>query len=157
MGAALDRAKQIKVAAYFGFFQFAMILAGYLAGRTVTNLIDSIDHWVAFALLALIGVRMIKKSLEKKRDTVDISRGKMLLGLSVATSIDSLAAGLTFAFVEVAILGASILVGLTAFTATVIGFMLGRRLGHVFGKRAELIGGLVLIGIGVKVLIQGLS
>ncbi len=158
MGAALTRAKQIKVAAYFGFFQFAMILGGYRAGRTVVSLIESFDHWVAFGLLAFIGVRMIKESFEKEEEgeVVDISRGKTLLGLSVATSIDSLAAGLTFAFVEVAILGPSILVGLTAFTATMIGFMLGRRLGDAFGKRTELIGGLVLIGIGVRVLIEGL-
>lgn len=159
MGAALNRAKQIKVAAYFGFFQFAMILGGYLVGRTVVSLIESFDHWVAFALLAFIGVRMIKESFEKEEgcEVFDISSGKTLLGLSVATSIDSLAAGLTFAFVAVAILPASILVGLTAFTATLIGFLLGRRLGDVFGKRAELAGGLVLIGIGVKVLIEGLT
>jgi putative Mn2+ efflux pump MntP len=157
MGSALTRAKQLKVAAYFGFFQFAMILGGYLAGRTVVSLIESFDHWVAFGLLAFIGVGMIKESFEKEEECpVDISQGKTLIGLSVATSIDSLAAGLTFAFVAVAILPASILVGLTAFTATLIGFGLGRRLGDAFGKRAELVGGLVLIGIGVRVLIEGL-
>jgi putative Mn2+ efflux pump MntP len=159
MGAALDRARALKVAAYFGLFQAGMILAGYFAGKTVVNLIESFDHWVAFFLLAFIGGRMIRESFEKEEEleVVDISQGKALLGLSVATSIDSLAAGLTFAFVEVAILSASILVGLTAFAVTLIGFGLGRRVGDVIGKRAELVGGLVLIGIGAKVLFDGLT
>ena len=159
MGSALDRAKALKVAAYFGFFQFVMILAGFLAGKTVVELIENFDHWVAFGLLAFIGVRMIKESFEKEAEceVVDISRGKTLLGLSVATSIDSLAAGLTFAFVDAAIIGASLVVGITAFTVTLIGFWLGRRVGDIVGKRAELIGGLVLIGIGVRVLIEGLT
>jgi putative Mn2+ efflux pump MntP len=159
MGAALDRARALKVAAYFGLFQAGMILAGYLAGKTVVNLIEDVDHWVAFLLLAFIGARMIRESFgkEKECEAVDISRGKTLLGLSVATSIDALAVGLTFAFIQVAILPASILVGLTAFAVTLIGFGLGRRVGDVIGKRAELIGGLVLIGIGAKVLFDGLT
>ena len=123
------------------------------------NLIQNFDHWLAFGLLALIGGHMINESFEKqeKCEVIDISKGKTLVGLSVATSIDALAAGLTFALVEVAILPASLLVGITAFVVTLFGVWLGRRVGDIVGKRAELIGGLVLIGIGVKVLIQGLT
>jgi putative Mn2+ efflux pump MntP len=159
MGAALDRAKALKVAAYFGLFQTGMILAGWLAGTAVVDLIESFDHWVAFGLLAYIGGHMIKESFENEEECelLDISRGKTLLGLSVATSIDSLAAGLALSIEEVAILPASLLVGVTAFTVTLIGVWAGRRVGDFIGKRAELIGGLVLIAIGVKVLIEGLS
>lgn len=158
MGSALDRTKAFKVAASFGAFQAGMILAGFLAGNTVVELIESFDHWLAFGLLAFIGVRMIKESFEKEAEceVVDISRGKALLSLSVATSIDSLAAGLTFAFVETGILGPAALVGATAFTVTLIGIGIGRRVGDIAGKRAELFGGLVLIGIGVKVLLEGI-
>lgn len=158
MGTSLDRARQFKVAAYFGFFQFAMLLVGFLAGSTVVSLIESFDHWVAFFLLAFIGARMIKESFEKgKEETLDISRGKALLGLSVATSIDSLAVGLTFAFIQVSIIPAAALVGITALLATLAGFAVGRRLGNVIGKRAELVGGLVLVGIGLNILVQGFS
>ncbi|PPD58797.1 manganese efflux pump MntP family protein [Dehalogenimonas etheniformans] len=159
MGAALNRAKTIKVAAFFGLFQFGMILAGFLAGSTLTDIIQSFDHWIAFALLALIGGHMIKESFEKEEEceVVDISKGRTLVGLSVATSIDSLAAGLTFALIDVSIVPASVLVGITAFTVTLLGVWLGRRVGDIVGKRAELAGGLVLIGIGLKVLLDGLT
>ncbi|MEN8614974.1 manganese efflux pump MntP family protein [Dehalogenimonas sp. THU2] len=159
MGAALDRGRQLKVAGYFGFFQFAMLLGGFLAGSTVVGLIESFDHWVGFFLLLFIGVRMIRESFEKEKEgeAVDISKGKTLLGLSVATSIDSLAVGMTFAFIQVAIVPAAVLVGATSFVVAMAGFALGARLGDIIGKRAELVGGLVLIGIGVKVLVEGLG
>jgi putative Mn2+ efflux pump MntP len=159
MGTALNRRKALKVAAYFGFFQFSMILAGFLAGITVVNLIQGFDHWLAFGLLAFIGGHMLKESFEKveKCEANDISKGRTLIGISVATSIDALAAGLTFALIEVAILPASLLVGVTTFVVTLFGVWLGRRVGGIVGKRAELIGGLVLIGIGIKVLFEGLT
>jgi manganese efflux pump family protein len=159
MGTVLDRTKALKVAIFFGMFQFGMILAGYLAGNTLVNLIQSFDHWIAFGLLVLIGGHMIKESFEKEEECeiIDISKTRTLIGLSVATSIDALAAGLTFALIEVAILPASLLVGITAFMVTLVGVWLGRRVGDIVGKRAELIGGLILIGIGIKILIEGLS
>lgn len=160
MGSVLDRAKQLKVAASFGFFQFGMLLVGFLAGSTIVESIESLDHWVGFILLAFVGARMIKESFEKKEQTesaVDISRGKALLALSVATSIDALAVGLTFAFVQVAIVPAGVLVGLVSFGLSFVGFAVGRRLGAMIGKRAELFGGLVLIGIGIKILVEGLT
>jgi manganese efflux pump family protein len=159
MGGALDRAKAMKIAAYFGFFQFGMILVGFLAGITLVNFIQDFDHWIAFGLLALIGGHVIKESFEKEEEceVIDISKGRTLVGLSIATSIDSLAAGLAFALIDVAILPASLLVGITAFVVTLVGVWLGRRVGDIVGKRAEMIGGLILIGIGIKILIEGLS
>jgi putative Mn2+ efflux pump MntP len=160
MGAALDRARRLKVAASFGFFQFGMLLVGFLAGSTIVGVIESFDHWLGFILLVFIGARMLKESFEKESETgrvVDISQGKALVALSVATSIDSLAVGLTFAFVQVAIIPAAVLVGLVSFGVSLLGFAVGRRLGEMIGKRAELFGGLVLIGIGIKILVEGLS
>jgi putative Mn2+ efflux pump MntP len=159
MGAALDRAKAMKIAAYFGFFQFGMILVGFMAGTTLVNFIQNFDHWIAFGLLAFIGGHMIKESFEKEQEceVIDISKGRTLLGLSIATSIDSLAAGLAFGLIDVAILPVSLLVGITAFLVTLVGVWLGRRVGDIVGKRAELIGGLLLIGIGIKILIEGSS
>ena len=160
MGDALDRAKRIKVAVNFGFFQFAMLVVGFLAGSTVVGLIDNFDHWIAFFLLTFIGARMIKEYFEKENgaeEVLDISRGKALLGLSVATSIDALAVGITFAFVQVSVIPAAVLVGVVSFMVSMLGFSIGRRLGHIIGKRAELIGGLVLIAIGVKTLVEGIN
>jgi manganese efflux pump family protein len=159
MGTTLDRSKAVKVAMFFGMFQFGMILAGYLAGNSFVDLIQNFDHWIAFGLLALIGGHMIKESFENEEEceAIDISKTKTLIGLSVATSIDSLAAGLTFALIEVAILPASLLVGITAFMVSLVGVWLGRRVGDIVGKRAELFGGLILIGIGIRILIEGLS
>lgn len=160
MGSALDHSKRIKVAGYFGFFQFAMLIAGFAVGSSVVGLIESFDHWVAFILLVFIGARMIKESFEtgnSNREAFDISQVKTLLGLSVATSIDALAVGLTFAFVKVAIIPAALFVGIVCFCVSLAGFLIGKRLGNLIGKRAELLGGLVLIGIGVKTLFEGLN
>lgn len=159
MGDLLDRGRRLKVAGFFGLFQFGMLLAGFLAGSTIVEVIESFDHWVGFILLAFVGARMLKESFEKNGDddtVTDISRGKTLVALSVATSIDSLAVGLTFAFVDVAILPAAVLVGGVSFVLSLAGFAVGRRLGKMIGRKAELVGGLVLIGIGVKVLVEGL-
>ncbi|ADJ26294.1 protein of unknown function DUF204 [Dehalogenimonas lykanthroporepellens BL-DC-9] len=146
MGELLDRRRRLKIAFFFGLFQFGMLLAGFLAGSTIVEIIDSFAHWVGFILLAFVGARMLKESFEKNDDdepATDISRGKTLVALSVATSIDSLAVGLTFAFVDVAIVPAAALVGGVSFALSLVGFAVGRRL--------------VLIGIGIKVLIEGLT
>ena len=140
----------------FGLFQALMPVLGWLAGRTVVNLVAQYDHWVAFALLAFVGGRMIWESFhpeEGRREDADITRGLLLLTLSVATSIDALAVGLTFAFLEVNIILASSTIGGITFVATTIGFLLGRRAGKLVGKRAEAIGGVVLIGIGLRILL----
>ena len=145
-----------RVSLSFGIFQDLMPVLGWFAGRTVVELIAGYDHWVAFILLALIGGRMIWESFrsrDKHTERTDITKGILLLTLSVATSIDALAVGLTFAFLEVNIVMAVSTIGLVAFVATAIGFLLGRKASGLIGKRAEAIGGVVLIAIGLRILL----
>ena len=140
----------------FGLFQALMPVLGWLAGRTIVEIIADYDHWVAFVLLAIIGSRMIWESFrskDKPSESTDITKGLLLLVLSVATSIDALAVGLTFAFLEVNIVMAVSTIGLVAFVATTIGFLLGRKASGLIGKRAEAIGGVVLIAIGLRILL----
>jgi manganese efflux pump family protein len=153
------RSGMFRTAAAFGIFQALMPLLGWLAGRTIVDLISSYDHWVAFGLLAFVGGKMIWESFHEENESAenrDITRGLTLLTLSVATSIDALAVGLSFAFIQVNILVAAGTIGLIAFLITGFGFLVGTKVSGVFGKRAELVGGLVLIGIGTKILIEHL-
>lgn len=120
------------------------------------DLIADYDHWVAFILLLVVGSRMIWESFrsrEGQSKKVDVTRGLILLTLSVATSIDALAVGLSFAFLEVNIVLASSSIGVVAFVVTAIGFFLGRKTGKLIGRRAEAIGGIFLIGIGLRILL----
>lgn len=141
----------------FGIFQGLMPVLGWLAGRTVVALIADYDHWVAFILLALVGSRMIWESFHSRDGSsknTDMTKGFLLLTLSVATSIDALAVGLTFAFMKMNIMVASLTIGVVTAVVTAIGFLLGRKAGHLMGRRAEAIGGIVLIGIGIRILVQ---
>ena len=143
----------------FGLFQALMPVLGWLAGRTVVDLVAQYDHWVAFVLLALVGGRMIWESFrsgDSRRENTDITKGWLLLTLSVATSVDALAVGLSFAFMEISIAVASSTIAVVAFVATAIGFLLGRRAGKLVGRRAEAVGGLILIGIGLRILLSHL-
>jgi manganese efflux pump family protein len=148
-----------RLAFSFGLFQFMMPVIGYFAGRTVSNYVQGYDHWIAFGLLTLIGVKMLweARMVSEPEDRGDPTRGLLLLILSVATSIDALAAGLSMAFIEVSIWTPSIVIGLVAATFTAAGMYLGGHVGQRFGKLAEIVGGLVLIGIGVRILIAHLA
>ena len=134
-----------------------MPVLGWLAGRTIVDYIADYDHWLAFGLLLFVGGRMLWESFRDKdgqRKDTDITRGLMLLILSVATSIDALAVGLTLAFMKTSIVIASSTIGGVSFLVTALAFLLGRKVGSLVGKRAEIIGGVVLIGIGVKILLE---
>ena len=147
----------LRVSLSFGAFQAFMPVLGWSAGRTVVEFISDYDHWVAFALLAFVGSRMIWESFHDKdsrRENSDITRGFLLLTLSVATSIDALAVGLSFAFLEINIILAGSTIGTVALIVTVIGFMIGKKAGGLIGKRAEIIGGVILIGIGLKIILE---
>lgn len=149
--------QMLRTSLAFGLSQALMPVFGWLAGRTVVDLIAAYDHWVAFTLLGAVGGRMIWESFRTSHsysDNMDITRGLTLFALSVATSIDALAVGLSFAFVEVNIVLASLIIGLVAFVATTIGFLIGRRSGRLVGRRAETIGGMVLIAIGLRILVS---
>jgi len=140
----------------FGIFQALMPALGWLAGRTIVDFIAGFDHWIAFILLAGIGGKMLWKSFrpndpEEKKN--DVTRGLPLLILSVATSIDALAVGLSFAFMKVNIALASATIGVIAFIITAVGFLIGKKTGKLIGKRAEIVGGAVLIAIGLRILL----
>ena len=145
----------LRTAATFGAFQAVMPALGWLAGRTVVNLIADYDHWVAFGLLALVGGRMIWESFHhgEGRKQIDISRGIILVTLAFATSIDALAVGLTLAFLEANIVMACIVIGVIAFGVTVAGFTLGNKVKTRLGKYAEAVGGVILIAIGLRILL----
>ena len=146
-----------RVALFFGGFQALMPVLGWLAGRTIVGYIADYDHWLAFILLAIVGGRMIWESFHDKdvhRKKIDITRVFTLLILSVATSIDALAVGLTFAFLKTSIVIASSTIGVVAFIVTTVAFLIGRKVSGLVGKRAEIIGGAILIGIGIKILLE---
>lgn len=143
---------------HFGLFQGGMTLLGYLAGNTIAPLIESVDHWIAMALLAFVGIRMIREGVNPNAETYcnDPSKGGMLIMLAVATSIDALAVGLSFAFLQVKIVPASLIIGITSTVLSILGLTIGHGLGTAFGKRMEIIGGLILNGIGLNIIISHL-
>ena len=145
----------LRVGVAFGVFQAVMPLLGWVVGQTVLQLIAGYDHWVAFALLLFVGGRMIWEFIERKSvsEAADISRWITLLTLSVATSIDALAVGLSFALLKLNILICAAIIGVVAFSVTVMGCWLGRRASVIIGRWALLAGGIILIGIGARILI----
>jgi len=153
-----SRLPMFRLALAFGLFQAGMPVLGWLAGRTVVSLIAAYDHWVAFALLVLIGSRMVWEFFhdEAQEKRTDITRGAMLLGLAVATSVDALAMGLVFAFTGVSLLLACPIIGVIAFSMTITGYMLGKKAGAYLGKYAEFAGGIILIAIGLRILLSHL-
>jgi putative Mn2+ efflux pump MntP len=153
------RGQTMRLAFHFGLFQFLMPVVGWLAGRTVEVHIREVDHWVAFGLLAFVGGKMLWEARRGEADVRpgDPTRGWMLLVLSIATSIDALAVGLSMAFLQVSIWLPSVVIGLVAFAFTVVGLLLGSRVGRMLGRWPEVVGGLVLLGIGAKILAEHLA
>jgi len=158
-GRKLTYGPVLRLSGAFGIFQFFMPLLGWLAGMTIADLIADFDHWIAFCLLCFVGGKMIWESFhgDGQNSGADPTTGLTLLMLAVATSIDALAVGLSFAFLKQQIFYASIVIGLVAVIMTMFGMVFGKNLGKLFGKRAEMIGGLVLIGIGLKILFDHLG
>lgn len=146
------------VGMYFGGFQALMPLIGYIVGRQFESLITSIDHWIAFVLLAVIGGNMAREALSGDEDeTPDSSFDfKTMLPLAVATSIDALAVGVTFAFLNVSIIPAVLLIGATTFAISAGGLQVGNVFGTRYKSKAELVGGIILICLGGKILIEHL-
>lgn len=142
---------------YFGGFQMLMPLIGYLMGVRFQALIASVDHWIAFVLLSVIGVNMIREA-RGEEENLDGSFGfRAMLPLAVATSIDALAVGVTFAFLQVRILPAVSFIGLTTFVLSAIGVWIGARFGGRFQSKAEIAGGTILIVMGIKILLDHLG
>ena len=148
-----------KMAFAFGGFQAIMPVVGWLAGLTLREFIRDYDHWVAFILLAFVGGKMIYESFRIKRvqQQADTLSAAMLLVLALATSIDALAVGITFSFLLASSLAiAIIIIGLITFVLSYAGFYIGKSFGHFFETGIEAVGGLILIGIGVKILLEHL-
>lgn len=143
---------------WFGGFQALMPLLGYLLGEAFSQFIDPFDHWIAFILLALIGANMIKEAFEKDCcDATDASFApRVMLVMAIATSIDALAVGITFSVLEVNILLAVALIGLITFVLSALGVKIGSIFGTRYRFAAELCGGILLILLGAKILVEGL-
>jgi putative Mn2+ efflux pump MntP len=148
-----------RLAFHFGLFQFLMPVLGWLAGRTLAGYLRDYDHWVAFGLLAGVGGKMIWESFapERPADASDPTRGWTLVVLSIATSLDALAVGITMAFLQVSIWGPSVVIGAVCAAITTIGILGGSRIGPRLGRWPEVAGGLVLLGIGARILILHLA
>lgn len=157
-GAALVRGKlrqAVRIAAFFGLFQALMPALGWLVCKSFRETVASVDHWIAFGLLSVIGAKMIWESwqFDDEDETSRVEHTTIrLLALSIATSIDALAVGGSYAFLGVSIAQPIVIIGAVTFGACFAGVLLGARVGHWFEGRIELVGGLVLIGIGAKIL-----
>lgn len=148
----------LKIAIFFGSFQAVMPVVGWLAGLSLRDFISDVDHWIAFGLLSFVGCKMIYEAIrteagEKEIDPLNLY---VLLMLSVATSIDALAIGVSFAFLKISIVTPVIVIGIVTFLLSYLGTFVGNRLGHFFEKKIEIVGGLILIGIGMKILVEHL-
>ena len=148
----------IIIAIYFGLFQAIMPVFGYLLGSSFSVIVQKLDHWIAFILLAIIGGNMIKESkddeAEKRNDKVDF---KTMIILAIATSIDALAVGVTFAFFKVNIILSISIIGLITFILSFVGVIIGNKFGDKFQNKAEFTGGIILIFIGLKILLEHLG
>jgi len=148
----------LRIALFFGGFQAFMPIIGWLAGLSLLDFISGVDHWVAFGLLAFIGCKMIYESVKMKsgREESNPLSLYVLLVLSVATSIDALAVGLSFAFLQISIATPVIVIGTVTFLLSLLGVFAGNRFGHFFENKIEIVGGFILIGIGIKILMEHL-
>ncbi len=156
-GRCRDGRAAFRLAFHFGLFQFAMPVIGWLGGSLVADAISAWDHWAAFGLLAFVGGRMIHGSRDPVDKTaVDPSRGWSLVMLSIATSIDALAVGISLAMLEVSIWYASGVIGLVAALLSLVGVRLGSQVPARLGKRMELVGGILLMLIGVRILLDAI-
>lgn len=145
----------LTMALFFGTFQMFMPIVGWLAGLSLEEFIMGVDHWIALAMLTLIGSKMIYDSTKKEAKKIENRLNIItLLTLSVATSIDALAVGLSFAFLQIYITTPIIIIGIVTFILSLMGFFFGNTAGNLLGNRIKIVGGLILIGIGIKILIE---
>ena len=150
--------KGIIIATYFGLFQGLMPAIGFLLGSSFATLVEKVDHWIAFALLGIIGINMIRESRDKEEEKRNDDVGfKTMILLAIATSIDALAIGVTFAFLKVNLFLAISLIAIITFVISLGGVLIGNKFGDKLQNKAELIGGVVLIIIGLKILLEHLG
>ena len=153
----MDWKKACIIGLYFGGFQAIMPVIGYFLGSTFESFITNFDHWVAFILLAIIGGNMIKETFNTECDTIsDDVNFKTMIILAIATSIDALAVGITFAFLKVDIIPAVSIIGIITFAISIIGVKIGNVFGDKYKQKAEVTGGIILILLGIKILLEHL-
>ncbi|MCC6147632.1 MAG: manganese efflux pump [Anaerolineaceae bacterium] len=152
------RRARIRLAFHFGVFQMGMAILGWAAGSTISGSLQRFDHWIAFCLLAYVGVMMIRSGSNSNGSSycTDPCSGRLMMVLCVATSIDALAVGLSMAMINAPIVAPSITIGVITFALSLLGLSAGSRLGQKFGKRMEVFGGLLLNGIGLQILLTHL-
>jgi putative Mn2+ efflux pump MntP len=157
-GYAEGRRAVFRLYFHFGLFQFFMTVLGWLLGQGFVDYIHAVDHWVAFGLLAFVGLKMIRSGIKPpgRADTADPSRGMTMVMLSVATSIDALAVGLSLALLHVNIWYSAIIIGVVTGVLSFLAIRIGRRIGTALGQRMEILGGVILIAIGLKILLSSL-
>lgn len=155
----IDIKKVIIIGLYFGVFQGLMPAIGYLLGVNFSAIVESVDHWIAFILLGFIGGKMIKEALSKDEGSIDDSVNfKTMVVLALATSIDALAVGITFAFLKTSYVGLSfLLIGGITFVLSALGVLIGNKFGSKYEKKAEFVGGVILIFLGLKILLEHLG
>jgi len=147
----------LKVAVFFGMFQAIMPFIGWLIGEAMKGFVSSIGYWIAFILLGIIGLKMIHEALSSKDDKKEILNTKILLMLSIATSIDALIVGITLGLFKIPFLISVITIGIVTFILSFLGFIFGKQIGRLFGKKVEILAGVILIIIGLKILIEHLT
>ncbi|WJI08627.1 manganese efflux pump [Methanobacterium sp. CWC-01] len=147
----------LTIALFFGGFQALMPVLGWASGRELASFMSQWAPWVAFILLGLVGVKMIYESFRHpEEDACEILSLRELLFLSVATSIDAFAVGVTFAFLNISLLQPIIIIGLVTFILSLVGVYIGKQVGHLFESKIEIVGGIILIAIGFKILLENL-
>ena len=150
----------LKMAFFFGFFQALMPLIGWFGASRFNHLIESYDHWIAFVLLAILGGKMIWESFQKDDDSTkecNPLKLSLVVGMAVATSIDALVVGVSFAFLQMNILWAAFIIGAVTFLVAMLGMLFGKKTSARLGEKMEIIGGLILIALGFKILIEHLT
>ena len=159
----VNKKQCLVIGLFFGGFQALMPFIGWVLGSQFEQYITSIDHWIAFILLGFIGGKMVVEAIREKDDAVEVGKMdppldlKEMFILAIATSIDALAVGITFAFLQVPIVEAISIIGITTFVISVIGVYVGNFFGNRYKKKAELAGGMILILIGLKILLEHLG
>lgn len=159
----VNKKQCLVIGLFFGGFQALMPFVGWVLGSQFEQYITSIDHWIAFILLGFIGGKMVVEAIREKDEAVEVGKMdppldlKELFILAIATSIDALAVGITFAFLQVPIVEAISIIGITTFVISVIGVYVGNFFGNRYKKKAELAGGMILILIGLKILLEHLG
>lgn len=149
----------LRISLFMGLFQGIMPLIGYMAGISFQKYIESFDHWIAFGLLTYLGGKMLYEGICSKDEdakSIDPTKAVTLLGLAIATSIDALAVGLSFALLKIEVIEPVIIIGFTTFLLSFIGAAFSSKFGHRINLKMEIIGGIILIGIGIKILVEHL-